>query len=136
MLKRVAIIDECDILGQKLDPGNAIHKVYRGFSVNLDVRYVSRSNQFSQALVPVYKDLLNFYIAAQKILTSKTFVLALVCEQLRQRLPTIVTRFCEHAEVLKYRIDNATLELVADIKKLLQDNMSKLSVGQRSRCRN
>ena len=27
MLEQVAVIDECDTLGQKLDPGNAIHKV-------------------------------------------------------------------------------------------------------------
>ncbi|KAL8707336.1 MAG: hypothetical protein Q9225_007773, partial [Loekoesia sp. 1 TL-2023] len=107
MLEHVAIIDECDTLGQKLDAGNAIHK----------------------ALVPVYKDLLNFYIAAQRILTSKTFVLALVCDQLRQHLPTIVSGFLEHAALLKSRIGNATLQLVADIKKLLQDNKIQKLLG-------
>lgn len=77
----------------------------------------------------MYKDLLNFYIAAQKILTSKAFVLTLVCEQLRQHLPTIVSGFLEHAALLKSRIANATLELIADIKNILQDDKSKLSVG-------
>lgn len=40
MLEHIAIIDECDILGQKLDAGNIIYKVCRGFSVdqNLTVR--------------------------------------------------------------------------------------------------
>ncbi|KAL8921899.1 MAG: hypothetical protein Q9208_005503 [Pyrenodesmia sp. 3 TL-2023] len=107
MLEHVAIIDECDILGQKLDAGNAIHK----------------------ALVPVYKDLLNFYIAAHKILTSKAFVLALVCDQLRQHLPTIVSGFLEHAAFLKSRIANATFELLTDIKKLLHDNKIQKLLG-------
>ncbi|KAL8847007.1 MAG: hypothetical protein Q9221_007920 [Calogaya cf. arnoldii] len=107
MLEQIAIIDECDILGQKLDAGNMIYK----------------------ALVPVYKDLLNFYIAAQKILTSKAFVLALVCEQLRQHLPTIVSGFLEHAALLKSRIANATLELIADIKNILQDNKIQKILG-------
>jgi hypothetical protein len=80
----------------------------------------------------VYKDLLNFYIAALDILTSKAFVLALVCDQLRQRLPTIVSDFVKHAALLRERIGNATLELVTDIKKLLQDNKSKL-VPQRAK---
>ncbi|KAI4268987.1 MAG: hypothetical protein LQ337_007536 [Flavoplaca oasis] len=107
MLEHVAIIDECDTLGQKLDAGSNIYK----------------------ALVPVYKDLLNFYIAAQKILTNKAFVFALVCEQLRQRLPTIVSDFLEHAASLKSRIANATLELVADIKNILQDNKIQKLLG-------
>lgn len=77
----------------------------------------------------MYKDLLNFYIAARKILTSKAFVLALVREQLRRHLPTIVSDFLEHAALLKSRIANATLELIADIKNILQDDKSKLSVG-------
>ncbi|KAL8760990.1 MAG: hypothetical protein Q9184_002842 [Pyrenodesmia sp. 2 TL-2023] len=107
MLEHIAIIDECDILGQKLDAGNTIHK----------------------ALVPVYKDLLNFYIAAHKILTSKAFVLALVCDQLRQHLPTIVSAFLEHAAFLKSSIANATLDLLTDIKQLLQDNKIQKLLG-------
>lgn len=75
----------------------------------------------------MYQDLLQFYIAAQKILTSKVFMLALVSDQLRQRLPAIVRDFVEHASLLKSRIENATLQLVADIKKLLQDSKSRLS---------
>ena len=74
----------------------------------------------------MYKDLLNFYVAALDILSSKTFVLALVCDQLKQRLPTIVSDFLKHAALLRDRIGNATLELVTDIKNLLQDNKSKL----------
>ncbi|KAL8777275.1 MAG: hypothetical protein Q9194_002649 [Teloschistes cf. exilis] len=104
MLEHIAIIDECDILGQKLDAGNIIYK----------------------ALVPVYKDLLNFYIAAQKILTSKAFVLALVREQLRRHLPTIVSDFLA---LLKCRIANATLELIADIKNILQDDKIQKLLG-------
>ncbi|KAJ9653673.1 hypothetical protein H2198_007184 [Neophaeococcomyces mojaviensis] len=107
MLEHVAIIDDCDTLGQKLDAENGIHK----------------------ALVPVYKDLLNFYIAALDILTSKAFVLALVCDQLSQRLPTIVSDFVKHAALLRDRIGNATLELVTDIKKLLQDNKIQKLLG-------
>ncbi|KAK5232289.1 hypothetical protein LTR47_006502 [Exophiala xenobiotica] len=107
MLEHVAIIDDCDTLGQKLDAENGIHK----------------------ALVPVYKDLLNFYIAALDILTSKAFILALVCDQLNQRLPTIVSDFLKHAALLRDRIGNATLELVTDIKKLLQDNKIQKLLG-------
>ncbi|KAL8753763.1 MAG: hypothetical protein Q9199_004811 [Rusavskia elegans] len=81
------------------------------------------------ALVLVYKDLLNFYIAAQKIMTSKVFVLALVCDQLRQHLPTIISGFLKHAALLKTRIGNAMLELVADIKNLLQENKIQKLLG-------
>lgn len=52
-------------------------------------------------------------------------MLALVCEQLNQRLPTIVSDFVKHAALLRDRIGNATLELVTDIKNLLQDNKSE-----------
>ncbi|OAP59319.1 hypothetical protein AYL99_06617 [Fonsecaea erecta] len=107
MLEHVAIIDDCDTLGQKLDADNGIHK----------------------ALVPVYKDLLSFYIAALEILTSKAFILALVCGQLNQRLPTIISEFLQHAALLRDRIGNATLELVTDIKKLLQDNKIQKLLG-------
>lgn len=39
MLEHVAIIDECDTLGQKLDAGSNIYKVRHGFSVSLDVTF-------------------------------------------------------------------------------------------------
>ncbi|KAL8901698.1 MAG: hypothetical protein Q9207_005067 [Kuettlingeria erythrocarpa] len=107
MLEHVAIIDECDTLGQKLDAGNSVHKT----------------------LVPVYKDLLDFYIAAHDILTSKAFVLALVCDQLRQRLPKIVSGFLEHAALLKSSIANATVELLTEIKKILQDKKIQKLLG-------
>ena len=45
MLEHVAIIDECDTLGQKLDAGNAIHKVRYGVPVNQPSRYLFDSNQ-------------------------------------------------------------------------------------------
>ena len=80
----------------------------------------------------MYKDLLKFYIAAMEILTSKVFVLAIVCSQPSQRLPTIVSGFLEHAALLRCRIANATLELVTDIKKMLQDNKSKLPTKETS----
>lgn len=65
----------------------------------------------------MYKDLLEFYIAALDILTSKALVFALIRNQLSQRLPTIVSGFLEHAALLRSRIDSATLELVTDIKE-------------------
>ena len=83
----------------------------------------------------MYKDLVNFYIAALDILSSKIFVLALVCDQLNQRLPAIVSNFTMHAALLRDRIGNATLELVTDIKKLLQDNRSKFPIEEGSRLR-
>jgi hypothetical protein len=134
MLEHIAIIDECDTLGQKLDAGNAIHKVCHCVTVN-QIVYLFDSNPSSQALVPVYKDLLKFYIAAMDILTSKVFVFALVCNELSQRLPTIVSGFLEHAALLRSRIANATLELVTDIKKMLQDNKSKLRTEEKFSCR-
>lgn len=39
MLEQVAIIDECDTLGQKLDTGNAIHKVHYDVPVDLVVAF-------------------------------------------------------------------------------------------------
>ena len=106
---------ECDPQGSSL------------FIIDLDVTILLLT--ISSALVLVYKDLLSFYMAAHKILTSKSFVLALISDQLQQHLPTIVSCFLGHAESLRYRINNATSGLVADIKQLLQDNKSKLAVG-------
>lgn len=71
-------------------------------------------------------------MATLDILTSKVFVLALVCDQLSQRLPTIVSDFLEHATLLRSRIGNATLELITDIKRLLQEDKSKLLTEERS----
>ncbi|OCK74793.1 hypothetical protein K432DRAFT_397804 [Lepidopterella palustris CBS 459.81] len=74
MLEHVAVIDDCDTLGQKLDAENGIHK-------------------------------------------------------LSQRVPTIVSDFVKDAALLRDRIGNATLELVTDIKKLLQNNKIQKLLG-------
>ena len=82
----------------------------------------------------MYKDLVKFYIAALDILTSKSFLIAVVANQLNQGLSGIIHDFLQHAAHLRSRIANATLELVTEIKTLLQDNKSSLPRKRMFRC--
>ncbi|SPO00078.1 uncharacterized protein DNG_02930 [Cephalotrichum gorgonifer] len=100
MLEHTAIIDECDVLGQKLTTENSIYEV----------------------LVPVYVDLLEFYIAAFKFFSGRGTALQILSEALKQHLPPIVKNFLQHASRLQDSIQNTTLRLVDEIKRLLLDD--------------
>ncbi|KAL2263935.1 hypothetical protein VTK26DRAFT_4122 [Humicola hyalothermophila] len=98
MLEQLSYIDECDTLGQKTNK-ESIHK----------------------ALVSVYRSLLQFYNEAFQMLTKKgaKLVLALVLEN--GRLPGIVAEFLKQTEGLRRLVENATLEIVDDIRRMLFD---------------
>lgn len=128
MLKHVAVIDECDILSQRLDSENSIRKVSQAELF----RYCCHDlflipTLCPQALVPVYRDLLQFYVAALDIISSNYYALKLLCNEVKQKLPSIVNDFVNHVDLLSRSIENATLELVTDIKKLLQDNKGRFA---------
>ncbi|KAI1846709.1 hypothetical protein JX266_007282 [Neoarthrinium moseri] len=99
MLRQVPIIDECDILGQKLEKSDGIH----------------------DALVLVYTNLLDFYVAAFETLTASDFkfVKGVIVEN--QGMPGLVSEFLDHVKQLKSHIGNATLRVVQEFKDLIKD---------------
>ncbi|KAG9188865.1 hypothetical protein G6011_07570 [Alternaria panax] len=98
MLEQISYIDDCDTLGQRANKTD-IHK----------------------ALVSVYREILEFYIAAHEILTERGRKLAMKMILETDRLPNIVRSFLEQAEKLRKLIEKATWEIVEDIKTMLYD---------------
>ncbi|CAN9292594.1 unnamed protein product [Alternaria alternata] len=98
MLEQISYIDDCDTLGQRANKTD-IHK----------------------ALVSVYREILEFYIAAHEILTERGRKLAMKMILDTDRLPSIVRSFLAHAETLRKLIEKATWEIVEDIKAMLYD---------------
>jgi hypothetical protein len=76
----------------------------------------------------VYQKLLEFYKVAFEILTKKgtKLVMRLILEN--DRLPNIVQDFLKHADILRKLVQKATWEIVEDIKAMLYDHESKLSL--------
>jgi hypothetical protein len=79
--------------------------------------------------VSVYREILEFYIAAHEILTERGRKLAMKMILDTDRLPNIVRSFLGHAETLRKLIEKATWEIVEDIKAMLYDRESKLSLS-------
>lgn len=79
----------------------------------------------SQALVSVYRKILEFYAAAYEILTKRGGKLMLKMMLESDRLPTIVQEFLKEAETLRKLIQKATWEIAEDIKSMLYDSESK-----------
>ena len=77
----------------------------------------------------VYRQILEFYKVAFEILTKKgaKLVMKLVLET--DRLPGIVQEFLRHARNLGKLVQNATWEIVEDIKSMLYDRESKSSTS-------
>ncbi|KXJ86797.1 hypothetical protein Micbo1qcDRAFT_125400 [Microdochium bolleyi] len=98
MLEQIAVIDDCDNVTQSFD-SKGIHK----------------------ALVAVYRDLLAFYCSAIKILTRQATVLALLSEQLNERLPPLVDNYVNDSKLLNQHIKNATDALLKKIEEMLID---------------
>ncbi|KAL1794606.1 hypothetical protein ACET3X_006422 [Alternaria dauci] len=98
MLEQISYIDDCDTLGQRTNKTD-IHK----------------------ALVSVYREILEFYIAAHGILSERGRKLAIKMILETDRLPSIVRSFLEQAEKLRKLIEKATWEIVEDIKTMLFD---------------
>jgi hypothetical protein len=126
MLEQISYIDDCDTLGQKANKKD-IHKV----TSQLALGFAKVSN-ILQALVSVYKKLLEFYKAAFDIVSRRgaKLVIGLILEN--GRLPKIVQDFLTQADTLRKLVQKATLEIVEDIRAMLYDQESKLSFFQLS----
>ncbi|KAF2440432.1 hypothetical protein P171DRAFT_394849 [Karstenula rhodostoma CBS 690.94] len=98
MLEQISYIDDCDTLGQR-----------------------TNKTDIHEALVSVYRKILEFYTAAHEILTRKGVKLAMKMVLETDRLPNIVKEFLKHAETLRKLIEKATWEIVEDIKTMLYD---------------
>ncbi|KAF4124385.1 NACHT domain [Geosmithia morbida] len=75
----------------------------------------------SQALVSVYRKLLEFYRAAFEMLTSRGTRLIVKLTLEEDQLPGIVQDFLRHADYLRRLVQKATWEIVEDIKAMLYD---------------
>ncbi|KAI6801898.1 hypothetical protein KC361_g1467 [Hortaea werneckii] len=106
MLEQMSYIDDCDTLGQKAN--------------RLDIH---------QALVAVYKSLLEFYKVAHEMLTRKGMALALAVLSNSGPLPDAIQTFLRHATTLHKIVSKATLEIVQDIQRLLCDQESGSQVN-------
>ncbi len=73
----------------------------------------------------VYKDLLVFYHAVAQVLSRKSTALALISEQLNERIPPVLKEFLRHAGQLYLHISHATSEIVKSIESLLIDSKSE-----------
>ncbi|KAI0968730.1 hypothetical protein F4678DRAFT_464345 [Xylaria arbuscula] len=107
MLDRIPYIDKCDFLSRSGDGDRDLH----------------------EGLVRVYKELLNFYLAALDILNSKYYLLKVVANHLQTRLPTIVEQFVYHAEKLNDHIQTKTLELVQGLTQMMLDRKVQELLG-------
>ncbi|KAF4512779.1 hypothetical protein G6O67_000119 [Ophiocordyceps sinensis] len=98
MLEQLSYIDDCDTLGQR-----------------------TGKTDIHQALVLVYKKLLEFYNAAFDMLSRKGAKLVLKMVLENDRLPNIVKDFSKHADHLRKLVQKATWEIVEDVKAMLYD---------------
>jgi hypothetical protein len=71
--------------------------------------------------VSVYREILQFYIAAHEILTERGRKLVMKMILDTDRLLSIVRSFLGHAETLRKLIEKAIWEIVEDIKAMLYD---------------
>lgn len=89
-----------------------------------------------QALVAVYKSLLEFYKVAHEMLTRKGMALTLAVLSNSGPLPDAIQTFLGHATTLHKVVSKATLEIVQDIKRLLCDQESTLKPSKSAPFRN
>jgi hypothetical protein len=78
--------------------------------------------------VSVYQKILEFYKVAHEILTRRGTKLVMKTILETDLLPKIVQEFLRHADTLRKLIEKATLEIVEDIKTMLYDCESDLSL--------
>jgi hypothetical protein len=86
--------------------------------------------------VSVYREILEFYKAAHEILTERGRKLAMKMILETDRLPNIIHDFLRHADTLRKLIEKATWDIVEDIKGMLYDHESKLSLSYARRLQN
>lgn len=80
-----------------------------------------------QALVSVYKKILEFYKAACEILARKGARLITKLAFENARLPNIIQDFLRYAETLHRIVQTAIVEILDEISHMLCDNHSKYS---------
>lgn len=120
MLRQLEYIDDCDTFGQKAGHQN-IHKVSSSQS------FLISSNSL-QILVLVYEKILEFYQTAVEILNSKGTkrIMGLVLES--DRLPNIIQDFLRHSDTLAKLINQASAQIVQELKDMLYDSESKVYI--------
>jgi hypothetical protein len=120
MLDHISYIDDCDTLGQRANRED-IHKVM------CSLVFIGPSN-ILQALVSVYRKILEFYKVAFEILTRKGAKLVIKIMLEKEHVPEIVQDFLRHADTLRKLVEKATWEIVEDIKIMLYDQESRCSI--------
>jgi hypothetical protein len=80
-----------------------------------------------QALVSVYRKILEFYKVAFEILTKKGARLAMRMVLERDHLPEIVQDFLKRADTLRKLVQKSTWEIVEDVRSMLYGRESKIS---------
>ena len=73
----------------------------------------------------VYRKILEFYKVAYEMLTTKGVKIVMTFVLQNDRLPNIIKDFLSRVRVLQNLVQNATLEIVNDIKAMLYDRESK-----------
>jgi DNA replication initiation complex subunit (GINS family) len=73
----------------------------------------------------VYQKILEFYKVAFEILTRKGVKLIMKMVLENDRLPVIVEDFLKYSDSLGKIVQNATLEIVEDIRSMLYDRESE-----------
>ncbi|KAB5571775.1 hypothetical protein GE09DRAFT_992212 [Coniochaeta sp. 2T2.1] len=68
------------------------------------------------ALCDVYKDLLQFYLKATRLLKKSNFILRMAMNMLKPELPDILSSFNKHAMVLSRLVEVETFATVQDIR--------------------
>ena len=120
MLEHISYIDDCDTLGREAHK-NDIHQVMACQRDRASLANVS------QALVAVYKNIVQFHAVAYDILTRRGMKLLIKMVMDKDRLPDIVVEFLAHASTLQKLIQKATAEIALDIKNMLCEERSTVS---------
>ena len=77
----------------------------------------------------MYSKILEFHKTTYTILTRKGATLFFKMALEKDNLPEIVEDFLKHADILHKIVENATLGIAADIRKMLYDVSSRSSLS-------
>lgn len=118
MLNQMKVIDGCDSVSQKYGKDAAdVHDVCLKPSSTFNANGC-------QALVKVYSDMLQFYYAVIKVLTSNSTVLSLISEQFKEDIASVVQTFAAHSKILDRLIQGAMAVTTKNIESLLIESES------------
>ena len=120
MLEHILYIDDCDTLGQRANREDIYKVIY-------SLLFIGPSN-ILQALVSMYRKILEFYEVVFEILTRKGAKLVIKIMLEKEHVPEVVQDFLKHADTLRKLGEKATWEIVEDIKFMLYDRESRCSI--------